>query len=286
LALAALAVRALGDEHQLLAVGPEDPGLATPAALTALPLLAALALLALPLLALALLPPLPLLALALGALLEDAEPLHLALAALALAVLANRALRGIGFFRFLYASTISISTAIASTIFLLMFSFQIGTINYLLDLVGIQPVPWLLSPEWAPVSIAIATIWSTLGFTFIVLLSGMQGIPEELYESAALDGAHGWSLFRHITIPLLSPTLFFLIVVSTIAVFQAFTQIYVMTKGGPSDSTYSIVYSIYEEAFIRFQFGSASAQAVILFIIMLSLTIIQFQVIERRVHYG
>ena len=206
--------------------------------------------------------------------------------ALALAVLANRALRGIGFFRFLYASTISISTAIASTIFLLMFSFQIGTINYLLDLVGIQPVPWLLSPEWAPVSIAIATIWSTLGFTFIVLLSGMQGIPEELYESAALDGAHGWSLFRHITIPLLSPTLFFLIVVSTIAVFQAFTQIYVMTKGGPSDSTYSIVYSIYEEAFIRFQFGSASAQAVILFIIMLSLTIIQFQVIERRVHYG
>jgi sn-glycerol 3-phosphate transport system permease protein len=210
----------------------------------------------------------------------------LILIALALAVLANRQIRGIGLFRLLYGSTISVSTAIASTIFLLMFSPQTGLFNYLLGRLGMGPFPWLLDPRYAPAAVAIATIWSSIGFNFIVLLSGMQGIPEELYESAALDGAHGWSLFRHITIPLLSPTLFFVGVVSTIGVLQAFTQIYIMTKGGPSDSTYSMVYSIYEEAFLRFQFGSASAQAMILFIIMLALTVLQFQVLERRVHYG
>ncbi len=205
--------------------------------------------------------------------------------ALALAVLANRQLRGIGLFRLLFASPISVSTAIASTIFLLMFSPQTGIFNYLLGRLGVGPFPWLLDPRYAPTALAIATIWSSLGFNFIVLLSGMQGIPEELYESAALDGAHGWKLFRHITIPLLSPTLFFVIVVSTLGVLQAFTQIYILTKGGPSDSTYSMVYSIYEEAFLRFQFGSASAQAMILFVFMLALTILQFQVLERRVHY-
>ena len=205
--------------------------------------------------------------------------------ALGLAVLANRQLRGIGVFRLIFASTISISTAIASTIFLLMFSAQTGTLNYLLGLVGVKGVPWLLDPGSAPTAVAIATIWSSIGFNFIVLLSGMQGIPEELYESAALDGAHGWTLFRHITIPLLSPTLFFVSVVSTLGVLQAFTQIHILTKGGPSDSTYTLVYSIYEEAFLRFQFGSASAQAMILFVVMLALTVLQFQVLERRVHY-
>lgn len=205
--------------------------------------------------------------------------------ALGLAVLANREVRGIGVFRLIFASSISISTAIASTIFLLMYSAQTGTFNYLLGLVGIPRINWLLDPGSAPAAVAIATIWSSLGFNFIVLLSGMQGIPEELYESAALDGAHGWTLFRNITLPLLSPTLFFVSVVSTIGVLQAFTQIHILTKGGPSDSTYTLVYSIYEEAFLRFQFGSASAQALILFVVMLALTVLQFQVLERRVHY-
>jgi sn-glycerol 3-phosphate transport system permease protein len=209
----------------------------------------------------------------------------LLLLALGLAVLANRQIRGIGVFRLIFASSISISTAIASTIFLLMYSAQTGTLNYLLGLVGLPRIPWLLDPGSAPTAVAIATIWSSIGFNFIVLLSGMQGIPEELYESAALDGAHGWSLFRHITLPLLSPTLFFVTVVSTIGVLQAFTQIHILTKGGPSDSTYTLVYSIYEEAFLRFQFGSASAQALMLFVVMLALTVLQFQVLERRVHY-
>lgn len=206
--------------------------------------------------------------------------------AMALAVLANQRLRGIGIFRLIFASTVAVSTAIASNIFLMLYSTQSGTFNWLLHLVGIPAVPWLLDPFWAPIAIAIATVWMTLGFTFIVLLSGMQGIPEELYESAALDGAHGWSMFRNITFPLLSPTMFFVAVVTTIGVFQAFTQIYIMTKGGPSNSTNTIVFSLYLDAFQRFQFGIASAQAMILFVIMLVLTILQFQVLERRVHYG
>ncbi len=206
--------------------------------------------------------------------------------ALALAVLANQRVRGIGVFRLVFASTIAVSTAIASNIFLMMYSAQSGTINWLLHFLGIPAIPWLLDPFWAPIAVAIATVWMTLGFTFIVLLSGMQGIPDELYESAALDGASGWPMFRHITLPLLSPTLFFVAVVTTIAVFQAFTQIYIMTKGGPSNSTNTIVFSLYLDAFQRFQFGIASAQAMILFAIMLVLTIIQFRVLERRVHYG
>ncbi|MFN8475253.1 MAG: sugar ABC transporter permease [Anaerolineae bacterium] len=206
--------------------------------------------------------------------------------ALALAVLANQRVRGIGVFRLLFASTIAVSTAIASNIFLMLYSSQSGTINWLLQLVKLPAVPWLLDPFWAPIAVAIATVWMSLGFTFIVLLAGMQGIPDELYESAALDGASGWPMFRHITFPLLSPTLFFVAVVTTIAVFQAFTQIYIMTKGGPSNSTNTIVFSLYLDAFQRFQFGIASAQAMVLFVIMLILTILQFRVLERRVHYG
>ncbi|MFN8498573.1 MAG: sugar ABC transporter permease [Anaerolineae bacterium] len=208
------------------------------------------------------------------------------LLALALAVLANQRVRGIGVFRLLFASTVAVSTAIASNIFLMLYSPQSGTINWLLGLVGLPAIPWLLDAFWAPIAVAIATVWMTLGFTFIVLLAGMQGIPDELYESAALDGASGWPMFRHITVPLLSPTLFFVAVVTTIAVFQAFTQIYIMTKGGPSNSTNTIVFSLYLDAFQRFQFGIASAQAMILFAIMLVLTILQFRVLERRVHYG
>ena len=119
----------------------------------------------------------------------------------------------------------------------------------------------------------------------IVLLAGLQGVPEEIYEAAHLDGAHGARLFTRITVPMVSPSLFFLLVVDTIAVLQAFTQIHLLTRGGPVDATRALVYSIYLDAFQNFQFGYASAQAVILFVLVLALTVIQFQVVERRVHY-
>ena len=113
----------------------------------------------------------------------------------------------------------------------------------------------------------------------------MQGIAEELYESAMIDGATAWSKFRHITLPLLSPTLFFLLIVDVLAAFQTFTQIHVMTSGGPLDATNVLVFSIYREFYFNGKYGFAAAQSIMLFLIILVLTIIQFGVIEKRVHY-
>ena len=131
----------------------------------------------------------------------------------------------------------------------------------------------------------ITTIWLTLGTNIIVLLAGLQGIPEEIYEAARLDGARGVRMFARITIPMVSPSLFFLLVVDTVAVLQAFTQIHLLTRGGPVDATRTLVYGIYLDAFQNFQFGFASAESVVLFALVLVLTIIQFRFVERRVHY-
>ena len=204
---------------------------------------------------------------------------------LVLAVLLNQRLRGINVFRTMMASTIAISAAVGSLIWLLLLNPSLGLLDYVLSLAGIQGPDWLLQPATAVVGVAIVTIWLTLGTNIIVLLSGLQGIPEEIYEAARLDGARGLGMFRRITVPLVSPSLFFLLVVDTIAVLQAFTQIHILTRGGPVDSTRVLVYGIYLDAFVNFQFGYASAQAVVLFVLVLVLTIIQFRFVERRVHY-
>ncbi len=205
--------------------------------------------------------------------------------ALFLAVLANRRLRGISIFRTVFSSTIAVSLAVAGTIWALMLNPGVGLLNYILSLVGIRGLDWLTDPNSAVLSVSLVTLWATLGFNTIVLLAGLQSIPEELYESAKIDGAVGLNIFRHITIPMLSPSLFFLLVVNIIQVFQAFTQIHVLTRGGPVNATTALVYSIYLDAFVNFQFGYASAQALVLFLIILALTIFQFRVVERRVHY-
>jgi ABC-type sugar transport system permease subunit len=204
---------------------------------------------------------------------------------LVLAVLLNQRLRGINVFRTMMSSTIAISAAVGSLIWLLLFNPSLGLLNYVLSLVGIAGPQWLIQPNVAIVAVSITTIWLTLGTNIIVLLAGLQGVPEEIYEAAHLDGAHGVTLFTRITIPMVSPSLFFLLVVDTIAVLQAFTQIHLLTRGGPVDATRALVYSIYLDAFQNFQFGYASAQAVVLFALVLVLTLVQFLVIERRVHY-
>ncbi|MEK7441230.1 MAG: sugar ABC transporter permease, partial [Chloroflexota bacterium] len=147
-------------------------------------------------------------------------------------------------------------------------------------------VQWLLTEATALISVSMVTVWLTLGFNTVIFLASLQGIPEELYESAKIDGAGFWSSFRHITIPMISPTIFFLIVVSTLGALQTFTQISVMTSGGPVESTNVIVYLIYRAFYFNGQYGIAAALSVVLFLIMLSLTIIQFGVLERRVHYN
>ncbi|NDI35426.1 carbohydrate ABC transporter permease [Chengkuizengella sediminis] len=207
------------------------------------------------------------------------------LIALFLAILANEKLKGIGVFRTLFSSTMGMSVAASSVIWLFLFHPSIGAINRFLSIFDIQAIEWLVDPSWALISISITTIWMNTGFTFLILLGGLQNIDESLYESASIDGASYWYKLRRITIPMLSPTLFFIITISLINAFQTFGQVDILTKGGPAESTNLIVYSIYREAFINYQFGTASAQAIVLFFFILIVTILQFKFGEKRVFY-
>lgn len=204
---------------------------------------------------------------------------------LALALLANQKLPGISIFRVMFSSTVATSVAVASLMWLTLLNPNIGLVNYFLVEAGQPRIEWLLDPDWALPAVSATTVWLNLGLAFIVILAGLQTIPDELYESARVEGASGWRLFWHVTLPMLSPTLFFVSVVGTILAFQAFGQIHILTRGGPLDATEVIVYSIWEDAFQRFNYGVASVQAVALFVLVLGLTVVQFRFLERRVFY-
>ncbi len=206
--------------------------------------------------------------------------------ALFLAVLVNVRLRLISFFRIIFSSTIAVSAAAASLIFAFFFNPANGVFNYLLDLAGLPRVQWLVSDSSALISVSILTVWLQLGFCTVLLLAALQGISQELYESATIDGADFWASFRHITIPMISPTIFFLVVVQTLSALQTFTQINVLTKGGPVGSTNVLVYLIYQAFYFNNQYGIAATVSVVLFLLMFVLTVIQFGVLERRVFYS
>lgn len=204
---------------------------------------------------------------------------------LAIALLAHTKTGSAKAYRLFMGITIAVSGAEASTIWVLLYQKSTGVYNYFLSFFGIPPVDWLTSTEFALVSIAVMTVWLLTGFHSTVLLSGLQGIPAELYESAEIDGAGYPRKVWHITLPMLSPTLFYCLIISTISSFQAFTQFNIMTQGGPSDSTNSIVHGLYREAFINFRFGQASAMAVVLFIIIFAVTLVQITATEKKVFY-
>lgn len=205
--------------------------------------------------------------------------------ALFLAVIASEKLRGIGVFRTIFSSTLGVSVAAGATIFLFLFHPSLGVLNNILEMVGIGGVEWLTSSKWALFAVALTTIWMHIGINFIILLGGIQNVSAELYESAKIDGAGYWPRLFKITIPMLSPVLFFVTIIAVIGSFQTFGQIDILTGGGPAGSTNIIVYSIYQEAFSYGNFGFASAQAILLFLVILIVTFIQFRVGEKRVHY-
>lgn len=207
------------------------------------------------------------------------------LLSIGLALLGNLRLPRIDLFRMIFSITIAVSGATAALIFTYLYHPSLGIFNYMLSLIGVPAVPWLISDKTALLSVSLTTVWLQLGLNTVILLAGMQGISEELYESAMIDGASPWSKFRYITIPLLSPTLFFLLIVDMLAAFQTFTQIHVMTSGGPVDSTNVLVFSIYREFYFNGKYGFAAAQSIMLFLIILALTVVQFGVVEKRVHY-
>jgi sn-glycerol 3-phosphate transport system permease protein len=204
---------------------------------------------------------------------------------LLLAALTHNKLRGMRVFRFIFSIPVVLSVSTSSVIWMMLYHPTTGTFNYILSTLGISPVQWLTDPAWALVSISIMTAWMNSGFNYIMLLSGLQGIGDDIRDSARIDGSGPIRTFFQILLPLLSPTVFFLTVVSVMNAFQSFGQIHILTKGGPAGSTEVFVYSIYKEAFVNYQFGTGSALALVLFAMILLLTWIQFRFIEKKVHY-
>lgn len=205
--------------------------------------------------------------------------------ALVLALLLNRRLRGAAIFRTLFYLPVVTATVAVSVIWLWLFNPSAGLLNMALETVGLPPQRWLLDPQQALPSLMVVGTWKWVGYSMVIYLAGLQGIPETLYEAADLDGARGWSKFRYITLPLLKPATFFIVVTTAIGSFQVFEQIYVMTQGGPGTATTTVVYEIYEEAFQRFNMGYASAMAFVLFVIILALTAVNFRLGRGDVEY-
>ncbi len=176
------------------------------------------------------------------------------------------------------------STAVVAVLWGFLLQRDFGVVNWFLGRVGLGPVPWLTSSAWAMPAIILIDVWKNVGFFVVIFLAGLQTIPPNLREAASLDGAGDVAIFRHITIPLLSPTIFFAIVIALIGASQVFDSIYVLTSGGPGDATRTIVMYLYEQGFAAFHLGYASAVALVLFAIVLTLTIIQIRISRRWVY--
>lgn len=197
-----------------------------------------------------------------------------------LAVISTEKIRAKGFFRTVYALPMAISAAAASVVFMFIFHSSLGILNKALG----THIGWLTDKKYALIAVTIVSVWMAIGMNFIYLTAAIQSVPSELYESVALDGANFFQKHRHVTIPSISPTLFFLLIINVINSVQAYAEFKMMTQGGPADSTNVIVYEIYQEAFINSRFGVACSESVILFVILIILTALQFR-LEKKVTY-
>ncbi len=234
-------------------------------------------------------------------------PLEMGLA-LVIAYVLFQKMRGRAIYRTIYYLPYVTSTVAAAAVFNWLYHPQYGTVNQLLGLVGIGPQRWLEEPDgllamiasafggslpaWAAgpslalVSVAGLSIWHFLGFQIVIFLGGLGNIPAEYYEAARLDGASNRQLFTRITLPLLTPQIFFVFTIASIGVLRAFNEIFVLTNGGPLDTTRTVSMLVFRTFFQQGQIGYGSALGVILTLIILGFTLLQFRVLERRVHYG
>ncbi len=188
--------------------------------------------------------------------------------------------------RTIFLLPVAVSSAMAAMLWIFIYNPTAGFLNYFLETIGISGPNWLGDPNHALAAVAVATVWKEIGFNVIFLLAGLASVPNELREAARIDGANALQRFRHVIIPILSPTLLFVTVVSMINAFQSFGQIHILTGGGPAGATNTLVYNLYKDAFVNFRTGWASCQAVVLFLILMGATFFQFWVAKRRVHYG
>lgn len=214
-------------------------------------------------------------------------PAQLALG-LGVAMLLERISRLRGLLRAVYFLPYVTPVVAAAWVWQWLYSPHFGAINGLLEFLGLPPQPFLNSPEQALYSVVAMVVWQNLGFQMVLFLAGLQSIPRTYYEAASIDGAGSWALFRHITLPLLNPTIVFSVVVGTLQYLQLFAQVVnlnFLDQGGPLDSTLTVALYIYQVAFQRFRMGQASAATVVLFAIMLTITLLQLRFLSRRVEY-
>src|SRR3954470_23621409 len=206
------------------------------------------------------------------------------LVGLLVATVMNRSVRFISVYRTAAYITMAVSTISEGIIFLWLTDKDYGLVNASLNAVGISSQPFLASPSQALYVIVAMTVWGWTGFSVIVYLAALQGVPEELHEAAAIDGASAFTRFRTITVPLLGPANLFLLVWLTINALQLFDEVYVTTRGGPLRATTVIVYYLWDRAFVHFDAGYAAAMAYVLFVVILVITAVQFRIARRQLH--
>lgn len=212
-------------------------------------------------------------------------PLTIVLA-LFLAVILNQKIKGIKFFRTMYFFPYITSMVAVAVVWLMLLQPTMGPVNGFLRWIGIKNPPgWTASTSWAMFAVILVSIWRQVGYYMVIYLAGLQNIPEYLYEAATIDGAGGWQKFRYVTLPMLTPATFLNTLLLVIGSFKIFDQVYIMTDGGPGRATNTLVYCIYNQAFWFFNFGYASTIAVVLFLIVLVFTLIQFRYEDKLVNY-
>ncbi len=206
--------------------------------------------------------------------------------ALAVAMLLNKGIKGVKVVRaafFLPYITAAIAVAV---VWQLLYHPTLGPINQFIMLFGVEnPPKWLSGTSTAMLSVIIMYVWKMIGYYMIIFLAGLQGVPKQLYEAADIDGANRWEKFRNVTLPMLSPVVFFTLIIALINSFKVFTEIYALTGGGPGHSTNVLVYNIYVEAFQKYNLGYASAMSYVLALIIITITLIQFRGQKKWVNY-
>ena len=212
-------------------------------------------------------------------------PLNMALS-LVIAFLLNKRLAGKKLLRTMFFTPVIMSSVAAAVIWRWVYEPNFGLLNTVLGFFGIGAVNWLNEPTAAMFALIMMGVWKTFGVNMVLFSAGLQGIPEAYYEAARMDGAGSWSRFWSITIPLLSPTTFFVLVMSVIGSFQVFDTVYVLTSGGPLGTTKVLVFYLYEHAFKFFEMGYASAVAYLMFAIVFVLTMLQAKYLKRGIHYA
>ena len=203
-----------------------------------------------------------------------------------LALLLDRKLKGAGFFRTLYYLPVVCPIVVVALLFVWIYNTDYGILNFLLkNLFGIDTVGWITDSRFSLFSIAVMSVWKWAGYNMLIFLSALQGIDENLYEAAAIDGITPWTKLIKIKIPLVMPSIYFVMLTAVIDAFQMFTEIFIMTKGGPGYSTYTVSYYLWSNAFEYSKMGYACAMAAVMFVIIMTVTLVQNRIMNKKVQY-